>query len=69
MSGVNKSVPRLALTKSEAAQSLGVSIDFLEDHVLGDLRVCRKGRLVLIAVPELERWLDRNSATLWIGKG
>src|SRR3954453_5848540 len=29
----NAGVPRLALTKAEAAASLGVSVDFLEEHV------------------------------------
>lgn len=58
-------VPRLAYSKAEAAVSLGVSVDFLEAHVMADLRVVRKGRLVLIPVRELERWVDRNASTLW----
>jgi len=53
--------PRLALTKSEAAAAIGCSVDFLEDHVLADLRVVRRGRRVLIAVSELERWLEREA--------
>lgn len=57
-----RTVPRLALTKPEAAEALGVSIDTLERHVLADLRVVRRGRLVLIPVREIERWLDRNAA-------
>ena len=48
---------RLALSKAEAAQALGVSVDFLEDHVLAELRVVRVGRRTLIPVAELERWL------------
>jgi hypothetical protein len=58
-------VPRLTLSKAEAAASLGVSVDFLESHVMPDLRVIRKGRLVLIPVRELERWVDLNAASLW----
>lgn len=51
---------RLALSKAEAAQTLGVSVDFLERHILGELRVVRVGRRRLIAVGELERWLERH---------
>jgi len=53
---------RLALSKVEAAEALGVSVDFLEQHVLPELRVVRRGRRRLIPVGELERWLDRNAA-------
>ena len=28
-------IPRLALSKAEAAEALGVSVDFLEEHVIG----------------------------------
>ena len=55
-------VPRLALTKAEAATALGVSVDFLEAHLLHELRVVRRGRKVLIPVHELERWLQENAA-------
>ena len=53
--------PRLALTKSEAAAAIGCSVDFLEAHVLAELRVVRRGRRVLVPVRELERWLDREA--------
>ena len=53
-------VPRLALTKAEAAEALGVSVDFLEQHVMPELRVVRRGRRRLIALGELERWLQRS---------
>jgi excisionase family DNA binding protein len=55
-------VPRFALTRLEAAQSLGVSVDFFETHVQSELRVIRRGRLVLVPVSELQRWCDRNAA-------
>lgn len=48
---------RLALSKSEAAEALGVSVDFLEEHVMHELRVVRCGRRRLIPVAELERWI------------
>jgi excisionase family DNA binding protein len=53
--------PRLALSKAEAAQALGISVDFLEDHVLAELRVVRIGRRRLIPVAELERWLAERT--------
>jgi hypothetical protein len=54
--------PRIALTKVEAAQSLGVSVDFLEAHVLPDLAVIREGRKVLVPVTELQRWCRERAA-------
>ncbi|HET7130209.1 MAG TPA: helix-turn-helix domain-containing protein [Gaiellaceae bacterium] len=51
--------PRLALSPDEAAGVLGVSRDYLDEHVLGELRIVRRGRRILIALAELERWLDR----------
>ena len=53
---------RLALSKCEAADALGVSVDFLEEHVMHELRIVRRGRRRLIPVRELERWLDENAA-------
>lgn len=54
-------VGRLALSKREAAAALGVSVDFLEEHVLHELRVVRCGRRRLIPVRELERWLEAHA--------
>ena len=52
---------RLALSKLEAADALGVSVDFLEGHVMHELRIVRRGRRRLIPVGELERWLEENA--------
>lgn len=49
-------VPRVALTRQEAAASLGVSLDSFERHVQPDVRLIRRGRMVLVPVAELERW-------------
>jgi excisionase family DNA binding protein len=57
-----KSLPRLSVSPDEAATMLGVSRDYLDEHVLTDLRSVRRGRRILIAVSELERWLDRAAA-------
>ena len=54
-------VPRLALSKTEAADALGVSVDFLEQHVLHELRIVRRGRRRLIPLTELQRWIDLNA--------
>lgn len=57
-----RSTPRLALRMDEAAESIGCSRDFFDEHVRPDLRVVRRGRLVLVAVAEVERWLRENAA-------
>ncbi len=52
----------LAVTKAQAANMLGMSVDSFERHVMADLKLIRKGRLVLVPVRELERWLEENAA-------
>jgi hypothetical protein len=59
---------RLALSKAEAAESLGCSVDFLDEHVLPELRVVRRGRRVFIAIAELQRWLEREAALTLEGR-
>ena len=54
-------VQRLALTKAEAAESLGVSVDFFEDHIMLELEIVRRGRRRLIPIAELARWLDATA--------
>jgi excisionase family DNA binding protein len=54
--------PRLALSPSEAAEAIGVSRDFFDEHVRPELRIVRRGRRVLVPVRELERWLDREAS-------
>lgn len=53
--------PRLAYSPAEAARALGVSRDYFDRHVLPELRVVRRGRLRLIPVAELERWLVESA--------
>jgi hypothetical protein len=55
-------VPRVALTKPESADALGMSVDSLERYVCPQVRIIRRGRLVLIPVAELERWADANAS-------
>ena len=52
---------RLALSKTEAAEALGCSVDFLEEHVWPELRIVRRGQLCFVAVTELQAWLDREA--------
>jgi excisionase family DNA binding protein len=63
VSAANKgNVPRLALSMDEAAESLSVSRDFLDQHIRHELRLIRRGRKVLVSVRELERWLEQSAA-------
>jgi hypothetical protein len=52
---------RLAVSPAEAAYALGVSRDFFDAHVLPELRVVRRGRLILVSIRELEAWLERSA--------
>ena len=55
-------VPRLALTPTEAAAAIGCSRAFFDEHVLPELRVVRRSKLIFIPVVEVERWLSRSAA-------
>jgi excisionase family DNA binding protein len=57
---------RLALSPDEAAAVLGVSRDYFDEHVIGELRVVRRGRRILVALAELERWLDRSATRVTV---
>ena len=54
-------VPRYLLTRTEAATSLGMSVDSFERHVQPFVKVVRwgkgKGAPVLVSPRELERWV------------
>ena len=54
-------VPRVSLTREEAARSLGISLDSFERYVQSDLRLVRRGKLRLVPVAELEAWVERNA--------
>lgn len=55
------SIPRIALTPSEAAAAIGVGPDFFDANVAPQLRLIRRGRKRLIPVHELERWVAENA--------
>jgi excisionase family DNA binding protein len=52
----------LALTKTQAAAELSMSIDTFERYVMADLRLVRIGRKVLVPRREIEAWLERRAA-------
>jgi hypothetical protein len=53
---------RLALTPSEAAQALGCSRDFFDEHIGPEVRWVRRGRLKFVAIAEIEDWLRQSAA-------
>jgi hypothetical protein len=61
MSGEVAPIPRLALSREEAAAALGMSLDSFERHVQPTMRLVRLGRMRLVPVRELERWLDEHA--------
>jgi hypothetical protein len=54
-------IPRIALTRAEAAAALGMSLDSFERHAQPELRLVRRGRMRLVPIRELERWLEKNA--------
>jgi hypothetical protein len=54
-------IPRLALTREEAAAAIGMSLDSFERHVQPTLGMVRRGKLRLVPVRELERWLESQA--------
>ena len=61
MSGETAPIPRLALTRDEAAASVGMSLDSFERHVQPTLRLVRLGRMRLVPIGELEHWLEDHA--------
>ena len=54
-------IPRLALTREEAAAAIGMGLDSFERHVQPSIRLVRLGRMRLVPIRELERWLEDNA--------
>jgi hypothetical protein len=52
----------LALSPTEAAAALSMSEDHFRQHVSPELRWIRHGRKRVVAVAELECWLDANAS-------
>ena len=54
-------VPRLALTRAEVAEALGVGLTTFKTRIAPELRVVREGKVRLYPVSELERWLAQRA--------
>ncbi len=60
-SGPKQGRAPLVLRPVEAAQALSMSTDTLARYVLPEIRTVRCGRIRLIPLAELEKWVDRNA--------
>lgn len=58
----DQSVPRLALTRAEAAKALGVSLPHFRRHIQPELEVIRSGRKVLVTIDALAKWAERSAS-------
>ena len=56
------SIPPLALSPARAAAALDMSEDHFREHVAPELRWVRQGRKRVVAVTEIERWLESNAS-------
>jgi hypothetical protein len=54
-------VPRIALSRQEAADSLGMSVDSFERYVQPHVKLVRRGSMRIVPVTELERWIAENA--------
>jgi hypothetical protein len=58
-----RALRRLCVKPDEAAEILGVSRDFFDEHIKPELRIIRRGsKTILIPLVELERWVDQSAA-------
>lgn len=53
-------VPRLALSKDEAAAALGISEQSFDRYVRAHVPCVRRGRMRLYRPADLDRWLERH---------
>ena len=62
-------IPRLLLTRKEAASALGVSLDTFERRVQPLIKLVPCGQLLLVPVRELERWCDEQAHHMAVASG
>jgi excisionase family DNA binding protein len=60
-------VPRVTLTREEAAAALGVSLAHFQRHVQPHLKLIRSGSCRLVPIAELEEWARRNATIAGVG--
>jgi excisionase family DNA binding protein len=53
---------RLALSPTEAAAALGVSLTFFQEHIQPELPILRLGRRRLVRISALIEWFDANES-------
>jgi len=51
-------VPRIALTRTEAAAALGMGATSFDQYVAPHVRMIRLGKIRVVTVDELERWAE-----------
>lgn len=57
-------VPRFALTRAEAAASLGMSVAHFDERVRPFVKVITCGQLQLVPPDELQKWVRANAKPL-----
>lgn len=55
---LRRRIPRLSLSRAEAAEALGVSVTHFDRHIRDDLPVVYSGELKLYPVSALQAWLE-----------
>lgn len=63
VAAIRASVPRVLLSKPEAAEAMGMSVRHFERHVQDHVPVVYSGSLRLFAVDDLRAWADREAVT------
>jgi predicted nucleotidyltransferase len=54
-------VPRYALTRTEAAASLGMGVDTFDERVRPLIRTIHVGQLLFFLPDDLMKWAERNA--------
>jgi hypothetical protein len=57
----DRPVPRLLLSRREAAVALGMSLSHFQRHVQPSVRCVYSGQLRLYPIKDLERWADEHA--------
>lgn len=65
---MKRPVPRIALSRDEAAVALGVGLTFFSEEIQPELRLIRRKSKVLVPVTELERWCEQQAEHVLEGR-
>ena len=58
-------LPRVVVTRQEAAEMLGMSVDTFDDYVRPRLPMIRTGRRLYVRVRDLEAWAEENRVRIF----